>query len=209
MYRGQHGTDGSLFIQRGRAPARVMKVCRDIADTWDPLFTYTGGKHAYSHKALPPDPFPLSVYVLAKDSPADSYLVEQKNELTEKKNYLDEVQIELEFCTILAVRDPASVVHFLAHVYWNVRWHYTFHPTRYPPGGNTSDWTVTKIDGGTGGTMRRFNSPPTDRRVAQALAAGPWLSCNDVASRAANAEDPGGPGRHAYKNRGHTPDVRR
>ncbi len=215
MYRGQHSTDGSLFVQRARPPARSQRVCRDTLGGPETYFTKVGDTNPNEHKNLPPgEPFPLVVRVLMQDSPADWYHLEERNELTGKTNYLDEVQIELKFCTVLTAMDntvPASrKFYHLAHFYWDVRSHYTFHPARYPPGHDPANWSITPVPNGNGGTASRiFNFAPRDPRVNSVLTTPQGLSCRTVATNEYGAGlTPGNASRHAYRDRNHMPGVR-
>jgi hypothetical protein len=211
MYRGQNKNDGSLLLQRARPPARPQRQC---LDTWDnnphDRFTYTGAVDPQGHKILPTNgSFPLSVQVIHRDAPRHTYKTEQTNELTGIKNYLDEVQIELGFWTVLTVRDVAGSFHHLASFYWNLRWQNKFTPNRYPLAGG--GWRIVDNAQGIGGARSRVtNRPPPDARIIGALTAFQARSCNAIDGAAASSlYTQHSPGRHAYRDRDHRPDVRR
>jgi hypothetical protein len=202
MYRGQHGADGSLFLQRGRAPARAQQACRDTLNGVNTYFTKSTSPTEHKLLPGPANPFPLTVVVVAQDRPGDAYLLVEQNDHTHRPNYLDEVQLEFMFCTVLTVRDPTGRFHHQAHFYWNLRWQFRFDPLRYPPGPNAADWRITPLPDG--------NGAPRDIRFAGLLTTPQVNSCNNLADQAFHAvETPGNACRHAYADRDHLPDVRR
>jgi hypothetical protein len=209
-YRGQHKHDGAMFLQRARPPARTQQGCRDTLNAVNTYFTKSNS--AVEHKVLPTTGnFPLTVTVKAQDKPGDQYLLVEQNERTNKPNYLDEVQLEFMFCTVLTVRDPAKRFHHQAHFYWNLRWQYRFDPKQYPPGVSAATWTVTPVAEGIGGAMGPvYQGAPNDHRFTNVLTTAQVKSCNDVADGAFKAVEKAGNGcRHVYTDRDHQTDVRR
>ena len=208
-YRGQFDHDGSMFLQRARPPARVQQGCRDTLNNVNTFFTKSTS--AIEHKTLPPGgPFPVTVTVKAQDSPGDNYQLSETNSRTNKVNFLQEVQLEFMFCTVLTVRNPARVFTHLAHFYWNLRWQYQFHPKRFPPTNAAVDWDITPVNAGIGGTMgSAINGAPADTRFAGVLTSHQTFSCNDLALASSTAVETVGNGCRREFLRWESVDVRR
>ena len=213
MYRGEKEEDGSVFVQRGGGSANRQRMCLDISRRRiiGDVFTRTKEAAPWCHCGIPTVPFPVTVALIEQDQPFDWYDLETKNALAKgRTNYLDEVQMEFKFCTVLSVRDSARTFHHLAHFYWSARWHYTFHPKRYSPKPEPEDWTVTPVEGGNGATMSAaYQFPPRDANLTRVLTAKHTLDCHGVVDLASQNTRPGGPGRREYADRNHKPDVRR
>jgi hypothetical protein len=138
-YRGQFDHDGSCLLQRARPPARAAQGCRDthyaggIFFDNDPAVNWT--------VAAAGAPFPIDMTAQFSDSPGDAYPLTHPNSLTDKTNFLQAVQLECHFCTILTLNDPAGNFHHLKHLLWNVHWQAKFRPTDYAH--IAADWTIT------------------------------------------------------------------
>jgi len=177
-YRGQTNNDGSVFIQRGRAPARPARGCRDtvgpVADIWyykSVLGTAAAGAT-----------FPLKLTSTHYDRPSDSYPLATTNNKTKKLNFLSEVQLEFHFCFVLTLRDPSLKFHHLKCVYWNVLWQAKFAATGYAaPAG--SGWSVTPVAGGNGAHVGHvIDGAPNDARFNNVLTSVQGANCNVFAN---------------------------
>jgi hypothetical protein len=204
FYRGQHNTDGSIFIQRARPPARPNQACRDVVNG-SPL-------NRFFYSILPADNeidtgvagdvFPLTLSVSHFDEPSDSAALVEDNSLTGKPNFLAESQMEFHFCTILSLQDPAGRFQHLLSFYWNMHWQASYHPTTFdnPP----DDFRINVLRAGTSANVGGIiQGNPTDRRFIGVLTSPQGQSCNQVAG-----VEVAGPNRHeaaVWKNF----DVRR
>ena len=162
-YRGRTNSDGSLFLQRGRPPARPAQGCRDSATrTPSPGQVFFRPEDNQSPPAG--SPLPVSVQADFNDRPRDFAHLLEENSKTGKTNFLREAQIELFFCTILAVQEGGGLFHQLASFYWNARWQARFQPTDFAdPLG--SPWTVLLVPGGNGANASGIiQGPPSDKR---------------------------------------------
>jgi hypothetical protein len=180
-YRGQHNDDGSLFIQRGRAPARANQACRDCVDAspLNDIFYSTVAAHGETASgSAAGTAFPQKLSFRHFDQPSETCNLVETNTLTSKPNYLAEAQLEFFFCTILSVRDPAKVFHHLASFYWNQRWQATFHPTSF---GVTPTFRVSTVAAGTGAAVGHvIQGTPSDKRFTSVLTSTQSQSCNQV-----------------------------
>jgi hypothetical protein len=192
-YRGLSNTDGSMFIQRSRPPARSQRACRDCtpATPLRDIFYSTDPVDGEIATGKAGDTFPLVLNVKHYDSPADGCPLLLKNSLTQKENLLREAQFEFLFCAVLTVQDPNGAFRHVMAVYWNTRWHFQFGQ----PGNRP-----TVIPAGTGsvvGTPFRVGHGQIDRRFASVLTSRTeYRSCNDIFRSAYSAFDPGSPNRH-------------
>ena len=162
-YRGRTNSDGSLFLQRGRPPARPAQGCRDSATrTPSPGQVFFRPEDNQSPPAG--SPLPVAVQADFNDRPRDFAHLLEENSKTGKTNFLREAQIELFFCTILAVQEGSGLFHQLASFYWNARWQARFQPTDFAdPLG--SPWTVLLVPGGNGANVSGIiQGPPSDKR---------------------------------------------
>jgi len=189
-YRGQHNTDGSIFIQRGRPPARPMQACRDCIDTSpvSDIFYSTRPVDGEIAKGKPAgSAFPQRLTLFHADQPGDACMLVERNSLTGKPNYLAEAQLEFFFCTVLSVRDPNGIFHHLASFYWNQRWRATFKPLSFSATDITPAFQIMPIAAGTGASVGTIiQGAPTDPRFTGVLTSPQSQSCNDV-FRAASA----------------------
>ena len=185
-YRGQFNNHGSLFLQRGKPPARPRQACRDTSGAVATIFTDpTDPKEFQDLPAA--GAFPLTINVETNDPPGENYNAEEDNGATGQPNYLHEVQLEFHFCTVLTVQDPAGRFHHQAHFYWNVHWQYRFQPTAFPPADG--DWRVPAAvaGGNTAAASRAFSGAPADARFANVLTTAQTKSCVDLAGDSARA----------------------
>jgi len=184
-YRGERNSDGSIFVQRGRPPARPAQACRDC-DPRTPvsdIFYSTLPEHGEIAKGSSAGSiFPQRLALSHVDQLRDACRLVERNSLTSKLNYLTEAQLEFFFCTVLSLRDPRGVFHHLAHFYWNQRWRATFKPLTF---GIVPVFQITPVAAGTGvGIGSIIQGPPTDSRFTGVLTSPQLQSCNDM-SRAA------------------------
>jgi hypothetical protein len=195
-YRGQLNSAGSLFLQRGRAPARTARACVDTSGI-PALSVFYDPSSTVGPMPAGPVAFPLRVQVNGwNDTPGDSYQLRELNSRTNQVNFLREAQLEFLFCTIFAAQDPAGTLHHLAHFYWNVLWQAVFLPHFTDL---TRPWHVTLVDAANARNRSQiFQGAPSDRRFMDLLLAPPIDNCNDVAAAASAfvdpVSDPGAPG---------------
>ena len=193
-YRGASDRDGSLFMQRGRPPARSQQVCRDT-DFFDAIWydapplpaTHTlgewHGEHGWSAARLPAAALPLTLRLHHwNDEPFEEWPLVEANRTTRQNNYLREAQTNLAFCTVLSAREPGGRMHHLAHFYWNLRWQARL--TRRPG----RDWQVSPSAGTANGKSMSavFPGAPRDARFAGLMTVTTVPHCNAVALAAAN-----------------------
>jgi len=196
-YRGQHNTDGSIFLQRGRPPARPRQACRDTSGAVATIFTDPTDLRVL--QTLPAaGAFPLLVKVQSNDPPGERYRAVQTNTATGKPNFIHEIQLEFHFCTVLSVRDPSLNFHHLAHFYWNVHWQYRFHPIAFPPGD--ASWRIEAVAGGnTAAASHAIAGPTADARFAGVLTTAQAKSCVDLAGDSERAVASPGANRREFR----------
>jgi hypothetical protein len=197
-YRGQHNSDGSIFLQRGRPPARPRQACRDTSGAVSTIFTDPTDPREFQR--LPAAAvFPLRVSVQSNDPPGESYAAVETNTVAGGlDNFIREIQLEFHFCTVLSARDPTGNFHHLAHFYWNVHWQFRFTPTQFPPGD--THWRIEPIArGNTATASRAFPGATTDRRFAGVLTSPQATSCVDLATASATAVGSAGPNRREFR----------
>jgi hypothetical protein len=176
-YRGQSDTDGSIFFQRARPPARPAVACRDVDPPGEIFYTSPMDLATVPSGAG----LPITLRVDHSDQPQDRCDVVVTNSKTGKPNLLHEAQLEFLFCTVLTVRDPAMKYHHLSHFYWNVRWRARFEPTSFA--NPRAPWTVTPIVGGQGHSIGPVKSGgPNDHRFAKILTDPSVPACNAIAA---------------------------
>jgi hypothetical protein len=187
-YRGQSNSDGSCLLQRARPPAREAKGCRDTLTVGEIFVDNDPGKNSTVAKAGTALPFDMTAQF--SDAPGDAYPLTRPNSLTGKTNFLQEVQLEFHFCTILALKDPAGNFRHLKHLLWNVHWQAQFRPTDYVHiAADWADWTITPTGGAMGNTANVSNEgkaydggpPPKFTEIATDQSAP---NCNEVATKA-------------------------
>lgn len=176
FYRGQHEKDGSIFFQRSRPPARPVKVCRDVFQPTDVFYTRPWDLA----KAQDMDAYPLLLTAPHYDKPSDGCAIQMTNSKTGKPNFLEEVQLEFLFCTVLTALAPSGRYHFLKNFYWNVRWQARFQPlaATHP---TTGAWKVTPVANGCGQmTSRVFDGEPDDPRFKGKMTNTAVPGCNAI-----------------------------
>lgn len=133
IYRGVDEASGSVIEDRAPAGMRVVP-CFDAYATGTPFietaqtewYKPAGAAAALPFMASPP-PNPsgkdVAVSIAFHDSPSAVYLTLRKNTVTGQPNFLNELNVEFGFITVLAARDPAGVFQYLRGFAWSVRWH--------------------------------------------------------------------------------------
>jgi len=177
-YRGQHNSDGSVFVQRGRPPARPAQGCRDTVGPVTDIFYNTMVLGTAAAGAT----FPVKLMSTHYDLPSDSYALAITNNKTGKLNFLREAQLEFHFCFILTLRDPAKNFHHLKCIYWNVLWQAEFSLTGFAaPSG--SGWTQSLVAGGNSANVGHvIDGAPTDRRFTGVITSAQGANCNGFAA---------------------------
>lgn len=190
-YRGAASNDGSIFIQRGKMPARSQQACRDCVDRTPvaSVFYSTDPTDGELVSGNGNSAYPLVLRVKHQDQPRDRCPLTIQNSLTAKPNFLHEAQFEFLFCTLLSVQEPTGGFRHLTGVYWNLRWQYTFAQPGY---------RATLKPAGTGATISApFTGGPNDPRFASVVTSlAQTRTCNDVFRAATSAFNPGAPNRH-------------
>ena len=148
-YRGRQNSDGSLIAQMGRMPARLQQACRDTLDApvpqpvngifyGPPNAVWPGTNNLRYQESLNQASAPPTLTPRHRDYPSDRKALARRNSRTGQLNFLHEVQLELHFCTMLAVREPSGIFNILNHVYWNLRWQAKFQPTNFALAATTA-----------------------------------------------------------------------
>jgi hypothetical protein len=218
-YRGQNNDDGDSFLQYARPPARPEQECRDTY-SFGNIFVETRPKYdirqfvAQNYYRLP-----LTMTAIFDDQPVITHPLTRSNSLTSKTNFLREVQIEWQFCTVFSLRNPeplrgsdsvfspsnflqgtisvfspeggvVGTYTHLKHFFWNQHWHVQCEPTDFA--NLTQKWTITEI-GGTNGNGAHvshvFDGGPTDPKLINIITAGGTPNCMAVGTRALQGPD--------------------
>ncbi len=201
FYRGQQRDHGSLFLQRGRPPARRTQACRDthlspVNDIW-----YSPPDNGTTSSFF--QELACSIY----DKPVESCWLVERNSLANQDNYLSECQLGFAFCTVLVLRSPSGSFQQLAHFYWNVRWQARFRPSAFGQ-PVPQQWRITPNPGYRAGLSHVFGGAVSDRRFAGILTSPQTQNCQQMSDAARRQVEPGGAGRHESK-RWTSVDVRR
>ncbi len=195
FYRGFRQTDGSVFVQRGRPPARPRQACNDSLFPGSP-FSMTGNPHPFQTPSTGGPPLPLigsstpnspgnTIRIFGFDGPDDSYDLTRTNATAKNAiNTLFEAQLDFLFCTALIGRNSAGDLRFLKHFYWNVRRQMQLNPapiaggipTPNPPGKGNGTNVGPIIDG-----------EPTDGRFLPLFKYPQSTNCNTLAGNAGAA----------------------
>lgn len=191
-YRGLTQADGSSFLQRARPPSRPRQACIDNSNPGDRFYALPsegpdpptdGGAALPFSVDLPARPsFPLTVQVLHRDLPSDSYACIRTNGVTGQPNFLREAQVELSFCAALVVRGPGGLLRFVKGIYWNVNWQAAF---RYQEASATM-FVTPKPAGMRGNVGKIFDGRPQDVRFLTVLTTRQATNCTRLANNAAN-----------------------
>ena len=180
-YRGERDAHGSSFLQRGRAPARTSRACRDSIVAGAAIYNTVSAGHSVNLTAT--TALPLAATAQHFDKPAELFPLQRVNSMTTQPNFLREAQLEFMFCAVLVLNSPAGVVHQLAHFYWNVRWQARFLPSSFT--NLAAPWSIHAIAGGQGAAASRvFSGTSNDRRFNHVMVAGGAPNCNVVAGNA-------------------------
>jgi hypothetical protein len=191
-YRGQRNDHGSLFLQRGRPPARRSQVCLDTVNTSDVWYGEPGDRGTTTSFAVRLD---ANFY----DSPDEQCWLVERNGLTGQDNFLHECQLGFAFCCVLVLRSPTGQNQHLAHFYWNVRWQARFRPSNYGR-PNSTPWRITPNPGYRANVSRVFSGAVTDQRFAGILNVPQPTSCNLMGNAAKRHVEPGQPGRRESRS---------
>lgn len=178
-YRGRTNADGSLFLQRGRPPARPAQACRDSVGAANTIFYNTSAASNGTANGTATSTFPLKLSVSFFDQPSDSANLVEQNIKTGKPNFIAEAQLEFHFCTVLTVRDPAGAFHHQASFYWNQHWQGRFTPQNFtnPP----TAYTIRRVEAGMGAnTSHIIMGTPSDKRFTGVLTSAQTQNCNQV-----------------------------
>ncbi len=188
-YRGQFDHDGSCFLQRARPPARAAKGCRDTLGVGEIFVNNAPGLDRTV--ATAGTPFPIAMTAQFSDAPGDAYPLTRLNSLTGKTNFLQEVQLEFHFCTILTLKDPGGNFQHLKHLLWNVHWQAQFRPTDYANiAADWADWTITPTGGAMGNTAnvsnagQAYDGGPGEPKFTEIATNPAAPNCNEVATNA-------------------------
>ncbi len=176
-YRGQSNSDGSLFLQRARAPARPNQACRDSVGPVTDIWYNT----ANNDVAVAGVRFPITLSATFFDQPSETANLQENNSLTSQPNYLREGQLEFHFCSVLALREPGATgaFHQLLHLYWNLHWQARFQPSNFA--NLAAPWTITKISAGTAANVGRvINGRTNDRRFDSMITGAATQNCNQI-----------------------------
>ncbi len=182
-YRGQSDAHGSSFLQRGRAPARTSRACRDSITPGAAIYNTVTAGHSVNLTATTPIPSVLTAQHY--DKPAEFFPLTRVNSMTTKPNFLREAQLEFMFCAVLVLISPSGVVHQLSHFYWNVRWQARFLPSSFT--NLAAAWTINVNPGGQGAAASRvFGGTSHDHRFSHIMVSGAAPNCNVVAGSASS-----------------------
>lgn len=182
-YRGQTNNDGCSFLQRGRAPARTSRACRDSIAPGAAIYNTVTPGHSVQLTAASvlPAVFTANHY----DKPSEFFPLQRANTLTGRPNMLREAQLEFMFCAVLVLISPTGAIHQLSHFYWNVRWQGRFLPSNFA--NLAAAWTINVNGGGQGAAVSMvFGGASHDHRFSNIMVAGAAPNCNVVAGNASN-----------------------
>jgi hypothetical protein len=186
-YRGAVNSDGSCFVQRARPPARPAQACRD---TMVPGAVLVDNSISGRDKTVVPRGTSLPVRLSARlsDDPIEYFDLSRTNSRTGRLNYLQEVQLEFHFCTILTLVSPDRRYEHLKHLFWNVHWQARFE--RSSASSPTASWGIHATRGhraNSANVAAVVSGGPNDHRFRGVLTTPAAPNCNAVAERASSA----------------------
>jgi hypothetical protein len=199
---------GSMLLQLGKPPALPKQTCRDIGDGGPATqIWYARGLNARGDTR----PFPQALIATFSDQPGTTMPVVVVNSLTHQPNYLREGQVELLFCTALALQGPGGRFQILKHFYWNVLWQATFQPSNFfiAPYGPWEPPTVLRT--ATAAHMSKFIDGAPDQEPFRNVltSTAETQTCNELFRRGFKSVlNPPFTGRRESRDRDHTFDVR-
>ncbi|HVS34348.1 MAG TPA: hypothetical protein VMS17_02135 [Gemmataceae bacterium] len=205
---GAAANGGSILLQTGKPPAMPKQTCRDIGD---------GGPVGQMWYAPPGDArgsaraFPQTLTANFNDEPKTNFPAVLLNSLTKHPNFLRDAEVELLFCTALALREPGGRFHILKHFYWNVLWQATFQPADFANALYGPWLPVTVLRNAVDAHVSQvFDGPPDREPFRNALtSATETESCNDLLHKAYDSVlSPPFAGRRENRDRDHLFDVR-
>jgi hypothetical protein len=179
-YRGQSPEGGSMFFNYGAH----TKGCRDTKYPKS-LFTLTNSS---SFTTIPSNlrvtknifKIPMSVYMT--DKPQRTRVVAVRNKKTAMPNYLREVQIELHFCTVLALLDASKKLHYLKSMFWNVHWQAEFELVNSIQLKKNSSWRIKNgtARNNSANVGKAIDGLPSEPKLRQLITAAPGSipNCN-------------------------------
>lgn len=200
--------DGSMLLQVGKPPAMPKQRCRDIGD---------GGPATQIWYARPLNAkgaagaFPQTLTATFSDQPGTTFPAVILNSLTNKPNFLREGQVELLFCTALALREPGGRFHLLKHFYWNVLWQATFQPANFTLAMHGAWLPPTVLRSATAAHASKVFDGAPDREPFRNILTSTTetQTCNNlIQSAIPSVLNPPFSGRRENRNRDHKFDVR-
>jgi hypothetical protein len=174
-YRGRVDADGSVLQQAARPPARPIQACRDATHSTSIFYDFT--------PAWNPKPVAHSGLLrpMLWDKPSAGFPTTVLNSKTGKPNFLEELQVEFQFCTILSFRQADGRFQHLMHIYWNVHWQAQVRPSNYADVRQT--WTIN-LKGGAIGNSANVSQPilggPTSSAFTRIITAPSVPTANDI-----------------------------
>lgn len=178
-YRGAVNADGSAFVNRGSSTLRGATHCRDTKSKGEVWFQNLAGKDLTLSTT---GKLPMTMKVQLMDGPHETYPLYHMNSVTKKHNYLQEVQLEFHFCTVLALMNPAREYKFLKHFLWNMHWQATFKPSSFTD--SSPSWTVTPNSSklaNSGNCSQIADGGPVDPKIVAILTSATAANCNELA----------------------------
>jgi hypothetical protein len=200
--------DGSMLLQIGKPPAMPRQSCRDI---WErgpaSQIWYAPPSNARGNAGA----FPQTLTATFMDQPGSIFPAVLLNSLTNQPNFLREGQVELLFCTALALREPGGQFHILKHFFWNVLWQATFQPANFTDANHGTWQPPTVLGGATDAHVSKVFDGAPDREPFRNLLTSTTETetCNDLFRRAVRSVlNPPFLGRRESRDRDHDFNVR-
>jgi hypothetical protein len=199
---------GSMLLQVGKPPAMPRQSCRDIwgrgpaSQIWYAVPSNSRGSAGA---------FPQTLTAAFLDQPGTILPAVLVNSLTNQPNFLREGQVELLFCTALALREPGGRFHLLKHFFWNVLWQATFQPADFAFAMHGPWLTPTVRRKDTAAHVSKvFDGAPDGEPFRDLLTSTTETeTCNDLFRRAhTSVLNPPFMGRQQSTDRDHPFDVR-
>jgi hypothetical protein len=126
FYHGGDAKDGSVRVNKGGLPS--PQYFRDVLSDSGLLANYSTIKNVdpIAEILLQERKSEVSRKCQLGDDPSEHYDLQIVNTAVKGNpvNFLREIHVDLDFCTVLTFIEPNRKMHHLWHFYWYAHWHY-------------------------------------------------------------------------------------
>jgi hypothetical protein len=179
-WSGRRDSEGEAFLLLAGEPAWPVnkRVSLDALPQLSP-FTSAGPHVGFRKRQQPGQKIQVHVTNSMGDHPTQSSGFKAPNSVTKTMNFLSDMERDVDFFSVLVVRDDKGKFQSLAHVHWNLRTEARF------------KWSGNKASGTIRSASLTFDKPilgePADAAVRNVLATHTPAHTNEIAAAALQA----------------------